>query len=333
MKLKNILLSVLGVVTGLIVAGYAAFQWSPWPSVLMIRYAFGKGSDAASQSLQKHVPPGIAAVLDQHYDEGDADAYLDVFRPASAGAQPLPTIVWVHGGAWVSGHRRDVANYARVLAGQGFTVAAVGYSIAPGRGYPVPVRQVNSALGYLVREAARLGVDPTRLVLAGDSAGAHIVAQVANAVAVPSYAKAVGLAPVIAREQLRGLLLHCGAYDAAQAKLDGAFGSFLRTVFWSYSGSKDFQHAPAFETASVRRYVTEAFPPSFITAGNGDPLEGQSRSMAETLMAKGVQVDSLFFPADQTPALPHEYQFNLDDAPGRLALERSLQFLRRVTAP
>ncbi len=333
MKLKNILLSVLGVVTGLIVAGYAAFQWSPWPSVLMIRYAFGKGSDAASQSLQKHVPPGIAAVLDQHYDEGDADAYLDVLRPASAGAQPLPTIVWVHGGAWVSGHRRDVANYARVLAGQGFTVAAVGYSIAPGRGYPVPVRQVNSALGYLVREAARLGVDPTRLVLAGDSAGAHIVAQVANAVAVPSYAKAVGLAPVIAREQLRGLLLHCGAYDAAQAKLDGAFGSFLRTVFWSYSGSKDFQHAPAFETASVRRYVTEAFPPSFITAGNGDPLEGQSRSMAETLMAKGVQVDSLFFPADQTPALPHEYQFNLDDAPGRLALERSLQFLRRVTAP
>lgn len=333
MKLKNILLSVLGVVTGLIVASYAAFQWSPWPSVLMIRYAFGKGSDAASQSLQKHVPPGIAAVLDQHYDEGDADAYLDVFRPASAGVRPLPTIVWVHGGAWVSGHRRDVANYARVLAGQGFTVAAVGYSIAPGQGYPVPVRQVNSALGYLVREAARLGVDPTRLVLAGDSAGAHIVAQVANAVAVPSYAKAVGLAPVIAREQLRGLLLHCGAYDAAQAKLDGAFGSFLRTVFWSYSGSKDFQHAPAFETASVRRYVTEAFPPSFITAGNGDPLEGQSRSMAETLMAKGVQVDSLFFPADQTPALPHEYQFNLDDAPGRLALERSLQFLRRVTAP
>lgn len=333
MKLKTILLRILGVIAGLVVVGYAAFQWSPWPSVLMIRYAFGKGSDAASQSLQKHVPTGISAVLDQHYDEADPDAYLDVFRPASAGAQPLPTIVWVHGGAWVSGHRRDVANYARVLAGQGFTVVAVGYSIAPGQGYPVPVRQVNTALGYLVREAARLGVDPARLVLAGDSAGAHIVAQVANAVAVPSYAKAVGLTPVIAREQLRGMLLHCGAYDAAQARLDGAFGGFLRTVFWSYSGSKDFQNAPAFETASVRRYVTGAFPPSFITAGNGDPLEGQSRSMAETLAAKGVQVDSLFFPADQSPALPHEYQFNLDDAPGRLALERSLQFLRRVMAP
>jgi acetyl esterase len=41
-------------------------------------------------------------------------------------------------------------------------------------------------------------------------------------------------------------------------------------------------------------------------------------------------VETLFFPADYKPELPHEYQFNLDTDAGRLALERTLKFLRRT---
>jgi acetyl esterase/lipase len=184
--------------------------------------------------------------------------------------------------------------------------------LAPGDVYPTPVRQVNAAIAYLVRNAQRLHVDPLQLVLAGDSAGAHIAAQVANIVAVPSYAKAMAIVPSIRRSQLRGVILYCGAYDLKQARLDGPFGSFLKTVLWSYSGEKNFTNDPRFATASVINYVTADFPPAFISAGNRDPLLPQSRVFAEVLAGRGVLVERLFFPYHYKPELPHEYQFDLD---------------------
>jgi acetyl esterase len=51
--------------------------------------------------------------------------------------------------------------------------------------------------------------------------------------------------------------------------------------------------------------------------------------MTEKLQAVEVEVNTLFFPADYTPELPHEYQFNLDTEAGQLALKRALGFLRK----
>jgi acetyl esterase len=317
------LIWIAGVVVTLGVMGYVAFQVSPWPAVLLIRMAFDKGAAEASQALDKHVPQSVTSILDERFDPADSDARLDVFRS-------LTTIVWVHGGGWVSGTKTHIANYAKVLAQRGFTVVGVDYSIAPGRTYPTPVRQVNAALQYLQSQARRLHVAPARLVLAGDSGGAHIAAQVANAASVPSYAQALGVANPIARAHLKGLILYCGPYDTRRINLEGAFGGFLRTVLWSYSGGKDFLTNPGFATAAVIDYITADFPPAFISAGNGDPLLQQSRALADKLTELGVRVDSLFFPTDYAPPLPHEYQFNLDTDAGKLALERSVRFLTNL---
>lgn len=308
---------------------YLAFKVSPWPSALVIRHAFNVDAAAKAEALGKHVPKGISERLNQHYALHDRDAKLDVFVPADVEStgRALPTIVWVHGGGWISGSKKDVANYLRILAGRGFTTVGIDYSIAPAHTYPRPLRQVNEALGYLTRNAARLHVDPERLILAGDSGGAHIVSQVAVLIGDPSYAKRLGIAPTIRPGQLAGMLLYCGAYDVSGARLEGPYGGFLQTVLWAYSGERSFQMDTRFATATVIRYVTPAFPPSFISAGNGDPLESQSRAMAAKLVGLGVRVDSLFYPEDLDPALPHEYQFNLDSEAGRTALDRSVAFL------
>src|SRR4051794_20430513 len=145
---------------------------TPWPSALLIRAVFDRGAGRASAALEKYVPGDLVEVVDEAYDIASPDGRLDVFRPPRA--EPLPTVVWVHGGAFVSGSKGDVANYLRVLAGRGFTTVGVDYSIAPGSRYPTPVRQVAAALAHLVDHADRLGVDPGRIVLAGDSAGAQI---------------------------------------------------------------------------------------------------------------------------------------------------------------
>jgi acetyl esterase len=295
------------------VLGYAALELSPRPAVLVYGFFMNWGGERLNRALGQHVPPGVGALLDQEYQPG---VFLDVYYPAQA-AQDLPTIVWFHGGAFFAGDKSHVANYLKILAARGYVTVAVGYSLAPGSRYPTQLRQANAALAYLLQNAQRLRIDPQRFYLAGDSAGAQIAAQLANIISVPSYAATVGITPSIKRSQLRGAILHCGVYD-----LDlGPHNHFMRTASWSYSGRKDAQLAEI----SVARYVTADFPPAFISAGNADPLLPHSQALAKAL----AKVDALFFAADYEPALPHEYQFNLDTEAGRLALERTLSFLLR----
>ena len=326
MPVKAVVWVLLALVACCAIA-YAALELSPWPSALAYRWWMDHGGVEMNQALEEHVPPEVGARLDHQYDANDTDALLDVYFPESA-TKPLPTIVWVHGGGFLAGDRRQVGNYLRILAGRGYTTVAVGYSLGPASHYPTPLRQVNAALAYLVQNAAELRIDPDHLFLAGDSAGAHIAAQMANIVSSPEYAKTVGIEPAIQRAQLRGVILHCGLYDLSLAKFDGLYGHFMRTIVWSYSGVKEFGEKAWLPELSIPRNVTANFPPAFISVGNADPLRPHSRLLADALAKRGVKVDALFFPDDYRPALPHEYQFHLDTGAGREALDRTVRFLK-----
>lgn len=78
-----------------------------------------------------------------------------------------------------------------------------------------------------------------------------------------------------------------------------------------------------------QRFTRSDFPPTFITAGNADPLESQSLEFAQKLESLKVPTDSLFYDKNHQPKLPHEYQFNLDNADGRQALSRIVAFLNQ----
>lgn len=326
MRLAKWLMRIsIGIFT-LVLLTWAAFTFSPWPNSLLIRKAFNDNGAKVAQALEKHVPAGITEVQNQQYRPNDKDGYLDVFYPENT-SSPLPTVVWVHGGAWVSGDKNDVDNYLKIIASHGYTVVGVDYSIAPEHQYPLPLTQVNDALNYLQNNADRLHIDQNKLFMAGDSAGSQIVAQMANIITSPSYANDIGIKPTLAAQKLKGMLLNCGAYDLALPDYNGEFGKFLHTVLWAYSGKKDFLNDPTLKQASVVNYVTNAFPPSFITAGNDDPLEPQSQEFAKKLTSLRVPVSTLFYPSDHQPKLPHEYQFDLDTEDGVKALSAILAFL------
>lgn len=320
----------LVVALGLLGLGtWIAFQVSPWPSVWAIRWVFDRGAADASDALRKHLPQGVTEQRGLRYDAQDPDALLDVYFPPNVqgSAQRLTTVVWVHGGGFVSGRREDVAHYLHILAARGYVVVNVDYSIAPGATWPTPTRQLNAALAYLQQHAGALNIDAARIVLAGDSAGAQIAAETANAITSPAHARRVGVMPSLQPSQVAGVLLFCGPYDTELVRWDSPFAGFMRTVLWAYMGRKDFLDDPRLDAFSVARHVTPAFPPAFISAGNADPLEPHSRALADALRAQGVRVDALFFPKDYTPALAHEYQFNLDTDAGRQAMDRSVAFL------
>lgn len=321
-RAKRILLLCLA----LAFAGYAAFVLSPWPSALLTRLAFGYGAAKTTAALAKHVPAGIREQRDIRYGSAENEK-LDIYLPPGDVEPGRPTVVWIHGGAFVAGDRQDVAPYLRILAGRGFATVAIGYTRAPTARYPTPVLQANAALGFLQREGRRLGLDPARIVLAGDSAGAHIAAQLAAGLTGPGYAGRLGLKPAVAPASLRGTVLFCGAFDPTAFELSGPFGGFIRSVLLAYFGTSNPFDSEQVTEAAVPRYVTEAFPPSFISVGNGDPLAPQSVVMAQALRDRGVRTDTLFFPPETEPKLPHEYQFDLDRPEGKQALDRLTAFL------
>ncbi len=176
--LKKLFLVVVGAFVVIGAGIYAAFQLSAWPSVLLIRYSFDKGGAEAAASIAPLVPKGVSAQRDLSYAPGDRDALFDVFAPADAQA-PLVAVVWVHGGGFVAGSRSDLSGYLQILAARGYVTIAIDYSPAPEARFPTPIRQTNAALAHIVANAKRFNVDPNRIFLAGDSAGAQIVAQTA----------------------------------------------------------------------------------------------------------------------------------------------------------
>jgi acetyl esterase/lipase len=306
---------------------------SPTPAALLVRKAFAADGAKTAAALARHAPKDVDAVLDVRYGD-EPEMLLDVFRPASASGR-LPVLVWIHGGGFVGGAKEEIAGYLEVVASHGFAVVGPRYSLAPGHRYPTPPRPMMAALAYLQADAERLGVDATRIGIAGDSAGAHIAAQLAALVTTPGYAERVGVTPTIARHELRCLVLACGPYDLRLARHPAtpAGKELMRTVLWAYSGTRRYLDDPSFAPWSIPDNVTAAFPPALVTVGNADPLRPHSERLAEALRTAGAHVETVLFADGHEPPLDHEYQFDLDSDAGQLFLERLVAFLRRRLGP
>jgi acetyl esterase/lipase len=311
---------------------------TPWPSAMAIRSVFERGGAQTVAEMEPYVPDApLREQLDIAYapaadGANAADTTMDVFTPAAAG-DVLPTVVWVHGGAWISGSKADVDPYLRILANEGYTTIGVNYTLGPEGAYPIAITQLNDALAYIDANAEELGVDASRIVLAGDSAGGQLASQLAVLMTNPRYADIMGMDPALQPDQLVGAILNCGVYSLpAMAELDGIVAWGFQVALWAYTGTKNWSASYEGATMSTIEWVTEDFPPTYISGGNGDGLTWlQSIPMSQRLRDVGVDVTDLFWPAQHEPALPHEYQFHLDLPEAREALAETIAYLAEVT--
>lgn len=327
----KVIVSVITIIILIIIGLFVWFKSSPYLSSMLIRSSFEKGGEATNLILEKYAPNNIASLKDIQYRENDPDAFIDIYY-TNIERSNAPTIVWIHGGGWLAGNKNDLSPWARILSGEGFNVVALNYSLAPEKKYPLPIIQTNEALGYLSDNADHLNINIDKLVIGGDSAGAQLAAQAALIETNPDYSMGIGIEASLAGK-ISALLLNCGPYDLSlvnpSSNSDGA--KLVRTFMWSYTGNKDFYNMDGSEYFSISPHVTSDFPPSFITAGNKDPLLQHSEKLAESLQNAGVETDLLFYPADYAKNLNHEYQFNLDTEDGKNALDRMIKFSRQYT--
>jgi arylformamidase len=135
-----------------------------------------------------------------YVEEGSPLQRLDLYRPPATGCDPLPLVVWVHGGGWTIGDKANsMDDKVRLWNEAGWAVASVNYRLTDP---DVPERErvvapshnedVAAALAWLVGHANEIGVDSDHLALLGHSAGAGIVASLATD---PAYLRAVGMEP------------------------------------------------------------------------------------------------------------------------------------------
>jgi acetyl esterase len=272
---RKVLLSILAVVV--VVVGVGAYAWflTPGPKALVIRAVSEDGGGKVNSRLAAFVKPGVSVISDVAYRPGDSDAKLNVYFPQTA-TGTLPTIVWTHGGGWVSGSQSQDSNYYRILAHEGFVVISVNYSLAPEKQYPVPVQQLNAALGFIRANAGRYHVNPNALFLAGDSAGAQITAQEATLLTSASYASLMGITPSVPASSIAGTLLNCGPYNLDIARQPGAYAEFIKIVLWSYTGTKNFLNDKKFSprqssTTSRKTSHPRSSPRATVTHSNLNP--------------------------------------------------------------
>ena len=332
---RRIAVIILSVIAGVVALTVLAFVVSPWPGALVIRSVFQSNAAKVLTIMTEYAPTtGVEERLNVAYQSDNSFSMMDVYYPTGT-TENLGTIVWTHGGAWVSGSKDNDRPYFQILASHGYTVIGMNYTYGPEATYPFAVHQLNDGLAYIVEHADELHVDASRIILDGDSAGAQLSSQLAVVATNPSYASEMGIAPALTDANLQGVILNCGIYRMS-AMLGGkgilAWGD--DTSLWAYTGDRNLTDSAAMAQMSSYDFVTADFPPTYISGGNADPLTDlQSKPLADRLTSLGVDVTPLFWPADQNPALPHEYQFRLDLAPAQAALDATLAFVAERIGP
>jgi acetyl esterase len=213
-----------------------------------------------------------------------------LYRPKDEPPGPRPGLVYFHGGGLVAGDLDTHDVLCRGLAqGSGCRVVAPEYRCAPEHRFPAALEDAVTASADVLDRASAFGLDPARVAVGGDSAGATLAILAASALrdrSGPRFALQVLLCPVLdmlpatasRREFAEGYLL-----DAAMMARDLA------------------DYAPGMDPADPRLSPLRAadlscLPPTLIHAAEFDPLRDEAELYAERLAGAGVEVEHTFHP-------------------------------------
>lgn len=212
---------------------------------------------------------------------------LNLWVPAGATSAPL--VLFVHGGGWKRGSKDNATSRALPghLTAQGYAFSSIDYRLVPDATVEQQAADVATALAHLLERADELGIDRSRVVITGHSAGAHLVALVGTD---ERYLRSVGLSFA----DIDGVMPNDGAAYDVPAQMAQA-GWFMAATY-----------EQAFGTDSARQ---QALSPTFHAAAPNAPAflllhvqrtdgVSQNKALAEALKRGGSQVEIGRFPGE-----------------------------------
>jgi acetyl esterase len=210
---------------------------------------------------------------------------LRLYVPEAAAADG-PAVVYLHGGGWVFGSLDTHDGICRRLAlAGGLKVVAVDYALAPEHPFPQGLADAKAAVRWLVEHGHTLDIDPARLAIAGDSAGANL------ALAACLRLRDLG------EPHLRAAGLVYGAFSADldtathAAFGDGRYLLATATMRWMWDQYVPDPAARADPLATPLNADLRGLPPLFVAAAELDPLREDSIQLARRLLDVGAELD------------------------------------------
>jgi acetyl esterase len=254
-----------------------------------------------------HGDQGVAEVTRGSEGSGLDQGAAALDPPVARTAQPA--VLFLHGGGWVVGDLDGVDALCRALANRtGAVVVSVDYRLAPEHPFPAALDDAWTVLTWLHEHAHELGVDPDRLAVAGESAGANLAA---------AAARRAHADPGAAHPRLRAQLLAYPALDGALAtasfdELGTGFGLTRELMRWYWETYAPGGAARAPEASPLRAPDVAGLPPAIFVQAELDPLLDDGLDYAQRLRAAGVDADVHVWPGMVHGFL--RYRGLLDDA-------------------
>ena len=225
---------------------------------------------------------------------------LDVYYPNGTN-QPLPTIVSIHGGGYVYGSKEIYRRYGMDMARRGFAFVNFNYRLAPKWKFPTPLWDTNGVMEWICKNAARYHLDPSRILLVGDSAGAQLASQYAAIATNPEYASLFHMR--VPEITIRALGLNCGMYDLAARGAQPRKGIQL-----DYLGKVIPADDPRLQ---VLEAIGSNYPPAYITTACQDFLRSEAEPMYDFLNGKGIRAEWKCYGSEENKAVGHVFHVNI----------------------
>ncbi|MCM3748395.1 alpha/beta hydrolase [Paenibacillus pasadenensis] len=212
--------------------------------------------------------------------------------PESGATGPLPVILYFHGGGFALGDHRVRHRYNQAWAAlSGCLFLSVGYRLAPEHPYPHGADDAYEALLWAAEEAGRLGGDPARLAVAGESAGGNIAAVTALRAARSGGPPLKGQALLYPAVDLTG---GSGSTDAEQPSLRQNGRQYMLTLQLLQQFANGYAPPELRVEPEVSPLLAEqlgGLPPALVVTAELDPLRDQGHQYAERLRAAGIPTE------------------------------------------
>jgi acetyl esterase/lipase len=128
---------------------------------------------AGACHAQQKIPPGVELLSDVEYGKvGERALHLEIARPKTPPAKPMPVVLWIHGGGWKEGSYKPDVLIA--LAARGWFTASIEYRLSGEAKWPAQIEDCKLAIRWLRANADRWGIDPKHFGVCGISAGGHL---------------------------------------------------------------------------------------------------------------------------------------------------------------
>lgn len=278
---------------------------------------------------------GITLRLDVRYDSAYPNNFCDIWYAGFEDGVKRPTIFSFHGGGFLFGDKQSgdplavkpESGYNEKIVKAGYNIVECNYCFAPEYRFPAQIMQVNEVIAYF-QNHPEYGLDMSRIVVTGGSAGACFTEIYGLAAVDASYAEKLGINPVITAKELCCVVVN----EACLQTMVNSTDDNMYALQANWFGEEKLTEGEKARLAEVSSHIHGFYPPAYLVASNIEPFfSADVRAMDEALTRYGL-AHEIYDEPKEREILQHGFVRSFTTSPcAKECFEEILAFLEKYT--